>query len=61
VRFSGCSPLGGDPGKVLDVEGDHDGSLPGGEREAAFVVGAVEFAFLVGGADIVLSRRAVAM
>jgi hypothetical protein len=54
VRFSGCCPFGGDPGEVLDVEGDHDASLLGGESEEAFVLPTVEFAFLVSGADIVL-------
>ena len=41
-------------GEVLDVESDHDASLLGGEREEAFVLPAVDFAFLVSGADIVL-------
>jgi hypothetical protein len=40
--------------KSANVEGDHDPALFGGEREQSFVVPAVEFASLVGGAGIVL-------
>lgn len=54
VRSARGCPFGRDAGKVGDVEGDHHPCLFGGEREQSVVVAAIEFAFLVGRADVVL-------